>query len=232
MHRLIAFILLTTFLVSCGASIDPALQSKINSYFGKSPSQSFSGSTKFTKPMAYKVGQYVVYGVTREGKRSISKNAIVGSESNGWIIETHSITETNESIVQMLVQGLERAVESNNMDDLDIVWVKTRDKEGTIQSVEGPVLLLTKGLYKKALVGFTVNVSSTLDGGSVSVPAGNFAMTTKIRSSVSLFGSTYESDGWYHSAIPVHGLVKSISTDGEMSMELLEFGLSGASKSF
>lgn len=230
MSRIFPLLVLALFVASCGPSADPALQSKINSYFGKSSSKSYSGGA--FKPMPLAVGQYVVYGTTAEGKRSILRQSIVGKESGGWIIESHSISESNESVSQMLVTGLDQARESYNPDAIDIVWVKTREGNGEVQTVEGPVLSITKGLYRKALVNFAMKFSGMNDGGMVTVPAGTFSGTQKVNSEVTVFLSTYKSEGWMHKDVPIGGTVKSVMPEDNITMELLDFGTSGAVRSF
>ena len=230
MVRLLSLFCLALFVASCAPSADPAMQSKINSYFGKSSSRSFKGGAFVPMPLA--VGQYTVYGTTMDGKRSIMKQAIVGQEQGGWIIETHSITESNESISQMLVTGLDKAREKYDPDAIDIVWVKTREGSGEVQSVDGPVLSITKGLYRKALVNFTTKTSGLTDAGSITVPAGTFAGTQKLDSEVTFLMSTYKSQGWISRDVPIGGTVKSVMPEDNITMELLDFGTSGAVRSF
>ncbi len=232
MFRVTSFILLSLMLISCGASIDPALQSKLNTFFLTKTSKSFNASGSFLKPMPYTVGQYVVHAMTDGENKSVSKTSIVGKEQNGWIIETYSLTNKTETTTQMLITGLERVVETGNVDDLDIVWVKMKDKNGKIQTIEGPVLSITKGLYRKGLMSFNVKVNASSNGGNVSVPAGNFIGTIKTRTELSFFGQTHVADGWYHPSVPINGLVKSVSEDGKTVVELLDFDTQGASKTF
>src|SRR5512135_2996075 len=68
MKRFVAIAVLAVLFASCGASVDPALQSKIGTYFGKTASRSYSGSA-FHVPMPLSVGQYVVYGVSKGDTR-------------------------------------------------------------------------------------------------------------------------------------------------------------------
>ena len=230
MIRNISATLFLCLLMACGASIDPLLQSKLHLYFSKSSGKSYNAGAKFIKPMPYAVGQYVVHGMTNGEKKSLVKTSIVGQESGGWIVESYSLSESQESTSQMLITGLERVAASGNVDDLDIVWVKVKQKDGKIEMIEGPVLSITKGLYRKGLMGFNVKLNQTAEGGNVSVNAGTFAGTVKTRSEVSFLGSTYVSDNWYHSEVPINGLVKSVSDDGKYTMELLDFGTYGAEK--
>jgi hypothetical protein len=232
MVRACVAVVLALFISSCGASIDPAMQAKINAAFSKSSSASWPGKGAFVQPMPYAVGQYVVFGVTTDGKRSVIRNSIVGHEESGWIIETVSTQETGETISQALVRGMEKVAESHNLDDMELVWIKSKVKDEAPQTVEGPALSFMQGMYKKSFAGFAVKFLGATDGGTVTVPAGTFTNTTKARSEVTFLLSTYTSDGWYHGGIPISGLVKSITNDGESVMELIEFGLSGATRSF
>lgn len=230
--KYLAIILLSIFLVSCGPSINPVLQQKINNFYGNSSSKSFTMSGNFSKPMPMKVGQWVLQGSNNEGKKSVNKISIVGQEQGGWIFEFYSLTDSEESWNQMLIKGLESANETNNMDEIDIVWVKIKDKDGNISTVDGMVLSLSKGLYKQSLSSLNLKLIAGANGGSVTVPAGTFNGTYKAKSEVTVLGRKFTSDAWYHSDVPINGMVKAISEDGKIHTELLDFGLTGAARSF
>jgi hypothetical protein len=70
------------------------------------------------------------------------------------------------------------------------------------------------------------------DGGKVHVSAGNFNGSTKTSSEVSFLGKKYISDIWLHPSVPINGMVKSVNKNEDMKIELLDFGLSGAKRSF
>lgn len=215
---------------ACGASVNPALQQKISSLFSRSSSQSY-GAKSFSKPKPYATGQYTVVGATMDGKKMISRFAIVGQEQGGWILETQSISESHEGITQMLVRGMEKIQETGNTDDVDIVWVKTKTDDGEVQTIDGPVLSITKGIYRKSLGGLSFSLGTPVDGGGVVVPAGSFAGTTKVHFEGSVLGRSFESDGWFHPDVPINGMVKSVSSDGGTVQELLAFG-TDAKRSF
>ncbi len=226
--------LLVLCLTSCitAPSPDPALVAQIDAQFNASKSQIYSASGKFKRPIPYAVGQYVVTGMTSPSERSVMKMAIVGKEQNGWIIETHSLTQTSESITQMLVVGLEGVTDTGTLDDIDLVWVKIKAEGQSVQTIEGPMLTMTKGLYKKALAGLEFKSQEMTDGGTVKVPAGTFKGTAKIHSEVTFMGKKHLSDAWLHSSVPISAMVKSVSNSDETNIELLDFGLSGAKRSF
>ena len=234
MIRNIFAVVLCFFLTSCFTmpSPNPVFVNQIDSYFNNTKTRTYKASGKFKRPMPYKVGQYVVTGMISPSGHSVSKMAIVGKEQKGWIIETHSLTQSSESTTQMLVSGMEKVYETGSIDDLDIIWVKIKPQGEPVQTIEGPMLTLTKGLYKKALAGLEVRTTMSTESGTVRVPAGKFEGTLKSSSEVSFLGKKYLSDAWFHPAVPINGMVKSVSKNGDTVIELLDFGVFGANRSF
>jgi len=46
---------------------------------------------------------------------------------------------------------------------------------------------------------------------------------------VSILGTTHKSTSWFHPAVPINGSVRGASDDGKWTIELLDFGSTGAS---
>jgi len=229
MKKVLAIAGVALFIVSCGPSANPQLRAKIEPKFTAGSSKTYGAGMRFMRPMPYAVGQYVEHGTTDgSGRKSISRTSIVGRQDGGWIIESYGLDETKESISQMLIIGLDRVAQSGNIDEMEIRWVKFRDDNGAIQTIEGPMLMMMKSLYRGSLDAFKVKTSVFTSGGSIQVPAGTFAGTNKIEAEATFFGRTYRSTGWHHSTVPVNGLVKSVSDDGKQQTVLLRFGTRGA----
>ncbi len=226
-------VFLTLFVVSCGPSANPQLKAKISPYFTQDSSTRIRASKKFYSPMPLAIGQYAVYGtIEDDGTRSITKTSIVGREAGGWIYESYTLSETQEGTVQMLIRGLEKVRKSGNIDDIELLWVKIKGEDGKVEKLEGPVLMMAKSLYKKHLSGLDVTVSQYVNGGTIKVPAGSFAGTNMVKSEVTFWGKKYKSTGWYHYKVPINGMVKSVTDDGDSTMVLLEYGTRGAKSSF
>lgn len=229
MKKTLIGMLMTLFLVSCGPSVNPQLKAKIEPYFGASGTQSFGVAKKFFAPMPLAVGQYVVHGIIeKNGTRSVMRTAIVGREMGGWIFEYYNLTEKQEAVTQMLITGLDKVRKTGSIDDIEIVWVKIRDENGQVQKIEGPMMAMMRGLYKNNLAGLDTKTTAYVDGGVIKVPAGSFAGTNTFVTETSIMGRKYKSKGWFHSAVPINGMVKSVVDDGDSTMELLQFGLKGA----
>jgi hypothetical protein len=230
MKKFFLLALISLFVVSCGPSINPAFQKRINDSFGRHSTQSYSGTAKFVKPMSWAAGQWVLHGTINKDKRTISKTSILGQEGGGWVIENYSLNESEETVIQMCISGMDRMTASGDPDDMDIIWIKMKDKDGKISQIDGVALSFTKGMYKKMLPSMNVNVNGE-DGGMVSVPGGTFSNTLKFTTEVSFWGSKHTSQTWCHADVPINGLVKSVSTEDNIEMELLDFGTTGAKSS-
>lgn len=214
-------------LVLPGAFAAPAKKG-IDSYW-TAAGPAFPALAQFSKPAAWEAGQYVVTGTTVKGKRdSVSTTLVVRKEDRGWVIETVSVDKKGaETVGQMLLSGFDAAMASGDASGIDLVWMKTLEKDGSVSQTEGPALSMIKGLMKSSWERLVVNVAAPADGGTVIVPAGSFAGTSTVRSKVKIMGQTIESDSWFHAGVPVNGVVKTQTTDGKTVTELLSFGIDG-----
>lgn len=231
MKKLFLILFVGIIAVSCGPSVNPTYQKMINDMQIKKGNKNVADAGKFVSVMPYQVGQWVLMANKSGDKKSISKTSIVGKEGNSWIIETYSLTETEEGIMQIRISGLDKMMKSGNLDDIELEWVKIK-KDKEIQTIDGIALSFAKGFYKKSLANMAVKTEGMSSAGSVTVPAGTFGGVSKISTEVEIFGSTYKSTGYYHKDVPINGTVKCVADDNSYTTELLDFGLTGAKASF
>jgi hypothetical protein len=217
----------------CGPKADPAMVSKVNSFFAAQTDKTYKGAKNFS-PVPLAVGQYVTHGNTeKNGKRSVTRTAIVGKESGGWILENYSVNEYSESCSQMLIKGMENIYNPGGIDNIDILWVKIKDENGQIQTIDGPALTMAKSFYKKALQSFDLSgISETAAGGDITVPAGTFTNTFRADAQIKIMGMTFTSQSWIQGKVPVNSMVKSVTDNGKITSVLLDFGYSGATPCF
>lgn len=230
MKKAILILFVAAGLLSCGASTNPQLKAKIGGIFSQSGStRNYGVSGRFMTPMRYAVGQYIVHGVTEnDGTRSISKTAIVGRDGSGYVFEFSNLSESQESVAQICMDGMDKARNTGNPEDIDIRWIKVKGDDGKVQKIEGPMIYMMRAMYKNSLRSVNVKIGTYTSGGVVRVPAGSFGGTNVVNAEVVIFGSTYRSKSWYHSSVPINGMVKSVTDDNEQTMELLDFGTRGA----
>ncbi len=233
MKKVLLILLACSFFNSCGSSADERLVAKIDNLFSSKEQKTFGASKNFSSPMGYAVGQYVVTGTTdSDDERSISRIYIAGKSGKGWIFEFYSLNQESESFMQICMTGIEVASRTGNMDAVEIIWIKTRNEKGEVEKIEGALLNMMKAVYKMAIVSLQVNTSNIQNGGKISVPAGLFNATKMVKGESTFLGRTYQSTSWYHSSVPINGMVKSITDDGEIRTELLDFGFKGTETFF
>lgn len=192
----------------------------------------YAASGQYKKPMPWKAGQYVETENLTKGKReSLSKTLLVGKEKNGWIVESVTVDKKGKrSVSQTLFLGMEEAINSGKAGGVTVGWMKMRNEDGTIQTIEGEQLAFYNLLAKGSLDSMVIDILAFTDGGTVAVPAGVFAGTNQVNGTVKIMGMKIETESWYHPSVPVNGMVKSRSKDGKTESRLVSFGFDGKSE--
>lgn len=226
--RVYSAIAAVVFLSACAASIDPALQQRVGEWFTKSSSEVYDASGTFEKVMPYAVGQYVVYGITDDDGRSVYRTAVVGREGDAWIVEMSTLSPTGETTMQVAATGLDQVQQSMDPDQMDLKWIKMKSGDGEVQKIDGMVLGMMKGTYKKALTGLVINIQPEGGSAAVRVPAGTFNGATKASAEVETTLKDFTTVGYWHPSVPLNGMVRSTSEEDNSTMELIEFGTTGA----
>jgi len=182
---------------------------------------------KFTKPMPWAAGQYVVMGTMDDGEiESVTKSLVVRKEAGGWVFETITINDDNETTgMQMLVKGMDTAIAKGNTSQIKVIWVKMLQKDGKVEKIEGDALTFYNMILQSTWNNLIISGAKYTAGGAVKVPAGNFAGTTKVHTAVKVVFTTIEGDSYLHPDVPVNGVVKSV-VKGD-STELIDFGFNG-----
>lgn len=223
MFAIAAVILLCVLAPANAAKKDPLAQ------FETATGTAYPAGKQFSKPIDWAPGQYVITGVRAKGKlTSVSKMLLVRKEAGGWVIETvETDKKGKETVSQILMLGYDEAFKTNDTSKFKLGWMKTRDEDGKIQTIEGEQLAMFNMIVKSTWDKLLVNIGSFTDGGSVTVPAGVFAATNFQKASVKVLGMNIETESWYHAAVPVNGVVKTQTADGKNVTELLSFGFDG-----
>lgn len=181
----------------------------------------------FKAPMKWAPGQYVVIGTINDGeKESITRSLVVKKEAGGWVFETTTTNKKKKVTgMQMLIKGYEQAIAKKDASLIKVVWMKMLQENGTVQTIEGDNLLIYNVIMKSAWDNIIISGTTSAEGGAVVVPAGSFAGTTKMSTSVKILFATIKGTSWLHPDVPVNGVVKSSS--GDSKTELLDFGFNG-----
>ena len=186
----------------------------------------------FTAPRDLSVGQWVRYGmVDDDDVRSIMITRIILHEGDEWTIEMERMAIDTITITQFNVKGLDAARISGKSDDMVITKMKIKSNNDEVVVIDGVASPMAMSAYSKALTGLTAPSTNLGDGGKVRVSAGTFLGTTLLKTELAVNGESIETTSHVHTAVPIYGVVKSISGD-EFKMELLDFGETDAVASF
>lgn len=204
-------------------------QSKSLDALWTASTRSYPGAGQFSAPKAWAPGQYVVVGQISNGKRdSITTTLVVAKVGNGWVLENSSMDKSGkESVMQMLLGNYDVAMKTGDASQIELIWIKTLEKDGSVTKTEGQPLLIMKAMMKSTYEKMIVNIPEYADGGSIQVPAGTFGATTLVSAKTKVFGRTIESETWFHPAVPVNGMVKSRAKGDKSVSELIAFGFDG-----
>jgi hypothetical protein len=210
---------------ACGPSIDPAAKADIDGrvaalHGGK---QSFPPPTQFMPP-PLAPGQWVqLKTVDDKGQPGFMTYKIVGADGDAFWIEMVHETYLGKSVTKML------ASLGNRMDPaaVQIRALKMRDNKGRVNEIDPAVLQMMQGLYRSSLSALIISWQGQPQEDAV-VPAGSFSGCFKVRTDASWGPFRTASMTWSHPAVPISGLVKSQGIDSPTSMELVGFGLGGA----
>lgn len=216
---------------ACAPSLNPLMKSATDELLAAAKGGHDLAAPGSYEPLDWVVGQWTVSRVTNsKGEPSISRVAVVGREDGGFWIETESQDYYQRTIGKVLYAKQPRTAEEA-LDAMRKMISKTDDQEAQLFDFtdDNPAMAFTKRLMKSAVEG--VVVPRDIDAGtaeSVTVPAGTFRGCAKIPVRVKLGPITKDSLSWYHPGVPLGGGVKGASTDGEWTVELLDFGMTGA----
>jgi hypothetical protein len=223
-----SMLFITAFLFAgCSSSPKKSGPSPLD-HFWQAKGKSFS-SKKFSKPPKWAAGQYIVVGNTNDGiHNSVNKTTIIGKEGKGWVYEVITNDDKGKTTgMQVMVEGIEKASEKGDISQISVQWVKILKEDGKIEKIEGQALMFYNMMLKSSWEKMIVASSKFENGGSVPVPAGTFAATSSMKTTVKILFSTTTSTAWMHPDVPVNGMVKSETDDKKYVSELLDFGYNG-----
>jgi hypothetical protein len=232
-HRLPLLAVLSTLalaLVSaCAPSIDPAAKADIDQRVAalSAPRQTFPAPSGFV-PMPFAAGQWTRHKlVDDKGQPSFMTYKVIAQEGDAFWMEIITETYTGRTMMKMLL-AIPNRMDPNT---IDIRAVSMKDKNGHVTNLDGPMLSLLRSTYQGTLSTLVMTWQG-LPQEDAAVPAGTFAGCYRARTSASWGPWHSANTSWSHAAVPLSGLVKSQGVDKPTSMELVDFGLTGAASEF
>jgi hypothetical protein len=217
--------------VGCGPSIDPAakadIDARVQALTAPKQSATFPAPTVF-QPMPFAVGQWLkIKLVDDKGQPSFMTQKITGQEGDAYWFEMLTETYQGKSAVKILMAVANRT----DPNTIDIRGGAMKDKNGNVTVFEGPLLSMMRGTYKEMMATMVISWQG-LPQEDAAVPGGSFAQCFKTRTDVAWGPWRSATTSWSHPAVPISGMVKAVGIDKPTTMDLVDFGLTGATAEF
>jgi hypothetical protein len=214
---------------ACGPSIDAAAKSDIDQRVAAlgAPRQAFSAPGGF-EPMPFAAGQWTRHKlVDDKGQPSFMTYKVLALEGDAFWVEIVTEQYTGRTMMKMLLAIPNRA----DPRAIDIRALSIKDRNGRVTNLEGPMLSLMRSSYQSALSTLVMSWQG-LPQEDAAVPAGTFGGCFRARTDATWGPWHTANTSWSHTAVPLSGLVKSQGIDKPTTMELVDFGLTGAVSEF
>jgi len=216
-------------LAACGPSIDPAAKADIDRRVAalSAPKQSYVAPTAFV-PMPFAPGQWTRHKLVDDnGQPSFMTYKILTQEADALWVEIVTEQYTGRTLTKMLFAIPNRTDPSS----IDIRAVMLKDKDGNVTNIDPMVVSMVKDTYRSALSTLAISWQG-LPQEDAQVPAGSFTACFKARTDAAWGPWKSANHSWSHVAVPISGLVRSVGIDKPTTMELVDFGMSGAVSEF
>lgn len=219
-------------LAACAPSIDPQMKAATDALLAAAPASKTLPPPAAYAPMPWRAGQWIVMRMdhAKDGP-SVMRLSILSEGPEGFWVETETQDYRHHTISKALYAHM-----PTNADDgiaaLKKMIMKQDDRPAEtfdFGPAGGPGAALMKSMMRSMALGTYAPTDATkMPKEDVSVTAGTFLAAAR-HPAIGQFGPMrIETTGWFHPGVPINGFVKSVSTDGSFTMELVDFGLTGA----
>lgn len=172
------------------------------------------------------IGQWARYGVTyRNGGRSFTRYSIVDREAGGFWVEVEDRRRTATRHVRMHLRP-----SPDGQTELLALMFK---RDGEVEQIPARLMPQFRPMLQQwiALL-FPNSLEGELEAEAVSVPGGAFSGTRRTTEALGLPEQPMNAVVWRHPVVPISGMVKLSDESGEHTVQLLGYGLEGATSAF
>ncbi len=223
-------VVLCLFAVACAPSISPQMQRATDELIASAKAGHNLGAAESFEPMPWAVGQWVMLKTTdSKGQPSITRISVVGSEGEGFWVEQESQDYFRHSITKILYSHMPRSAE-DAVDAMQKMVTKADDQ--AVQTYDftssDPAARFAKSMMKSVAQGIVVPTPVDPQTEDAVVAAGTFRGCAKATVKASFGPIVKDTISWFHPGVPINVSVKGVTEDGAWTVELLDFGLTGA----
>jgi hypothetical protein len=216
---------------ACGPSVKPAMKSATDQLAAETRGQPRDlASEKKLAPVKWSVGQWTLTrSVNEKGEPTFTRTAVVARENGGYWIESETQDWYSHSFTKVLYAGVPTNVDEA-FDLVRKIVTRADDKPEQVLdfSKDDPGMAIAKRFVKQYMKVGLAAVPDQASREDAKVPAGTFRGCAKFNTKVEFGPFSMEATNWFHPGVPLSGSVKSASTDGKWTQELVDYGLTGA----
>jgi hypothetical protein len=215
---------------ACGPSIDPAARADID---GRVAALQSTTGSPVPPPATYEAlplapGQWTQYKMTDDkGQPGFLTYKILGQDGGAYWIEILNESYAGATTQKMLVAFGSRI----DPGQLDVRALITRDRHGHVTEMPPAMMGLMQSTLKGILASMVINWQGLPQEPTV-VPAGHFAGCFHSRTNAQWGPWQSTADSWSHPMVPLSGIVRTQGLDHPFTMELVAFGMTGATADF
>jgi len=228
-HSCVGAVVVALAIAGCGPSIDPAAKADIDRRVGAlAAATSSTPAPSSFEPMPLAAGQWSQYKmIDDKGQPSFLTYKILGEEGGAFWLEVVHESYSGKMVQKMLVAFGSRTDPAQ----LDIRAVKTKDAKGRVNELPPGMMPLLQSVYKGMVSSLVIRWQG-LPQEATTVPAGHFEGCYRARTDAQWGPWKSTADSWSHPAVPLSGAVRTKGVDKQFTMELVAFGVSGATDDF
>jgi hypothetical protein len=177
------------------------------------------------KPIEWAAGQWTRHRLDMGDKKSVLTYKILKREGEDFLLEVFAENKDQGDTVIQILLNMKSIADAKNA---RIKSARVKLPGGGIQEFEGAMLDAMQGMYKHFLGLLALPDFAAMPREDVSVTAGNFAGCYKNAKTTNIPGVPSTGPSWVHFNVPISAIVKVNGLDGTTQMELVDFGLTGA----
>ncbi len=171
------------------------------------------------------VGQWTRVRVRRPDETSVLTDKVIRKEGDAFWIESVLLRPGRKVITQVLVPMNGRGAPG------EIRELRVKMPDDKVQDYRGRQLKSAGLMYQRVLASLRVPMLASLPKEDVQVPAGVFKGCYRRHIQSKYRNINADASVWTHPAVPINGTVKAQSDNKEITVELVDFGTTGAKSS-
>lgn len=176
-----------------------------------------------SRPLPLAKGQFVLYRVTDDAGQHDFSYSVVDEEGGAHWIQVVTERSGRRVVIQLLLKIGER----NTPSTAELLAVRMKMGSST-REFRGALLAQARKSVADVMKELDVPGLDGLKQEDVTVPAGTFKSCYYREATMTLYGFHSRNKSWLHTGVPVLALVKLVSVGKNFTMELKEYGITGA----